>query len=63
MLTIIIIALIAVIALFAVKSLRMQFITQPVFHFFKKVLPPLSDTEREANQKHRKYKMNSLELN
>ena len=48
MLTIIIIALIAVIALFAVKSLRMQFITQPVFHFFKKVLPPLSDTEREA---------------
>ena len=48
MLTIIIIALIAVIALFAVKRLRMQFITQPVFHFFKKVLPPLSDTEREA---------------
>uniref|UniRef100_Q0HVE0 Acyl-coenzyme A dehydrogenase n=1 Tax=Shewanella sp. (strain MR-7) TaxID=60481 RepID=Q0HVE0_SHESR len=48
MLTIIIIALIAIIALFAVKSLRMQFITQPVFHFFKKVLPPLSDTEREA---------------
>lgn len=48
MLTIIIIALIAIIALFAVKSLRMQFITQPVFQFFKKVLPPLSDTEREA---------------
>ncbi|MGL5407164.1 MAG: acyl-CoA dehydrogenase, partial [Shewanella sp.] len=48
MLTIIIFALIAVIVIFAVKDVRMQLITRPVFRFFKKVLPPLSDTEREA---------------
>jgi len=48
MLTIIILALIAIVVLFAVKNIRMQFITRPVFSFFKKVLPPLSDTEREA---------------
>ena len=30
------------------ENIRMQFITRPVF--FKKVLPPLSDTEREATK-------------
>ncbi|MCH1931030.1 acyl-CoA dehydrogenase [Shewanella sp. A25] len=48
MLTVLIIVLIAAIAVFAIKGIRMQVITQPVFRFFKKVLPPLSVTEREA---------------
>jgi acyl-CoA dehydrogenase len=43
---ILIVALLVI--LFAVPGVRMQFITRPVFSFFKKVLPPLSDTEREA---------------
>ena len=34
--------------LFQVKSLRQQWITGPAFKLFKKVLPPLSQTEREA---------------
>ena len=46
--TLFILALLLIIVLFGVKSIRMQFITRPVFAFFKKVLPPLSDTEKEA---------------
>ncbi|ACA86819.1 acyl-CoA dehydrogenase [Shewanella woodyi] len=46
--TLFILALLVVIVLFGVKSIRMQFITRPIFSFFKKVLPPLSDTEKEA---------------
>lgn len=46
--TLLILALLVVIVLFGVKSIRMQFITRPIFSFFKKVLPPLSDTEKEA---------------
>ena len=34
--------------LFQVKSLRQQWVTGPAFKLFKKVLPPLSQTEREA---------------
>lgn len=45
-LLIIVIAL--VIALFVVKELRMRFISGPTLAFFRKVLPPLSDTERQA---------------
>lgn len=37
-----------VVALFVVKSLRQQWITGPIFKWFKKVLPPLTQTEREA---------------
>ncbi len=37
-----------VIVLFGVKNIRMQFITRPIFSFFKKVLPPLSNTEKQA---------------
>ncbi|WP_338593401.1 acyl-CoA dehydrogenase [Shewanella khirikhana] len=48
MITLLLLLVAAVIVLFAVKDLRMKFITQPVFAFFKRVLPPLSDTEREA---------------
>ncbi|MCG9696597.1 acyl-CoA dehydrogenase [Shewanella sp. Isolate11] len=40
--------LLVVIVLFGVKNIRMQFITRPIFSFFKKVLPPLSSTEKEA---------------
>ncbi|WP_428636994.1 acyl-CoA dehydrogenase [Shewanella sp.] len=46
--TLFILALLVIIVLFGVKNIRMQFITRPVFAFFKKVLPPLSDTEKEA---------------
>ncbi len=45
-LLIIIIAL--VVALFVVKELRFRFISAPTLRFFRKVLPPLSDTERQA---------------
>ncbi|ACJ29129.1 Acyl-CoA dehydrogenase [Shewanella piezotolerans WP3] len=46
--TLLILLIIAVVVIFAVKNIRMQLITRPVFSFFKKVLPPLSDTEKEA---------------
>ncbi|NVK54406.1 MAG: acyl-CoA dehydrogenase [Alteromonadaceae bacterium] len=37
-----------VVTLFMVKSLRQQWVTGPVFKWFKNVLPPLTQTEREA---------------
>ncbi|MBR9727264.1 acyl-CoA dehydrogenase [Shewanella intestini] len=46
--SIIILILIALAILFGVRDLRIRFITRPVFAFFKKVLPPLSTTEKEA---------------
>jgi acyl-CoA dehydrogenase len=46
--SIVILLVIAIIVLFGVRNIRMQFITRPVFSFFKKVLPPLSSTEKEA---------------
>ncbi|BAJ02291.1 acyl-CoA dehydrogenase [Shewanella violacea] len=46
--TLFILALLIIIVLFCVKNIRIQFITRPAFSFFKKVLPPLSDTEKEA---------------
>ncbi|OYW91547.1 MAG: acyl-CoA dehydrogenase, partial [Alishewanella sp. 32-51-5] len=36
------------VVLFGVTSIRRSLITKPVFGIFKKILPPLSDTEREA---------------
>ncbi|MCL1063135.1 acyl-CoA dehydrogenase [Shewanella benthica] len=48
MMTLFILALLIIIVLFGVKNIRMQLVTRPVFSFFKKVLPPLSDTEKEA---------------
>ncbi|QYJ87781.1 acyl-CoA dehydrogenase [Shewanella mesophila] len=46
--TVFILVLLILIVLLGVKNIRMQFITRPVFSFFKKVLPPLSNTEKEA---------------
>ena len=46
--SILLLLIVLIVVVFAVPSVRMQFITRPVFKFFKKVLPPLSDTEREA---------------
>ncbi|MGX9541434.1 acyl-CoA dehydrogenase [Shewanella sp. A22] len=46
--SIVILLVIAIIVLFGVRNIRMQLITRPVFSFFKKVLPPLSSTEKEA---------------
>ncbi|MCQ8877540.1 acyl-CoA dehydrogenase [Pseudoalteromonas shioyasakiensis] len=43
-----ILLLVVVIVIFAVKDIRMNLISRPAFKFFKKVLPPLSQTEREA---------------
>ncbi|MCL1142511.1 acyl-CoA dehydrogenase [Shewanella gaetbuli] len=48
MMSIIILLIIAIIVLFGVRNVRMQVITRPAFAFFKKVLPPLSSTEKEA---------------
>ncbi|ABV87658.1 acyl-CoA dehydrogenase [Shewanella pealeana] len=46
--TLLVLLLIAIVVVFSVKNIRMQLITRPVFSFFKKVLPPLSVTEKEA---------------
>ncbi|WP_404343127.1 acyl-CoA dehydrogenase [Pseudoalteromonas mariniglutinosa] len=46
--TVFILLLVAVIVIFAVKDIRINLITRPTFKMFKKVLPPLSQTEREA---------------
>lgn len=43
-----IILLVVVIIIFAVKDIRLNLISRPAFKIFKKVLPPLSQTEREA---------------
>ncbi|WP_111977402.1 acyl-CoA dehydrogenase [Algibacillus agarilyticus] len=37
-----------IITIFAVPNIRQQFITRPVFSIFKRILPPLSTTEKEA---------------
>ncbi|WP_251767027.1 acyl-CoA dehydrogenase [Shewanella indica] len=46
--SIILLIIVALIALFFVRNIRLQFVTRPILAFFRKVLPPLSDTEREA---------------
>ncbi|MEC8350670.1 MAG: acyl-CoA dehydrogenase, partial [Pseudomonadota bacterium] len=48
MTTVIILLLVAVIVIFAVKDIRINLVTRATFRLFKKVLPPLSQTEREA---------------
>ncbi|WNO60668.1 acyl-CoA dehydrogenase [Rheinheimera sp. MMS21-TC3] len=46
---IVLIVLLVVIAIvFGVPDIRRNFITKPIFSMFKRILPPLSDTEREA---------------
>lgn len=46
--SIFIILLVAIVVVFAIKDIRLNLITRPAFKLFKKVLPPLSQTEREA---------------
>lgn len=46
--TILIVLLVALVVLLGVADIRRNFITKPIFGIFKKILPPLSDTEREA---------------
>ena len=43
-----ILLLVVVIVIFAVKDIRLNLVSRPTFKMFKKVLPPLSQTEREA---------------
>src|SRR5690554_8102851 len=45
---ILILLVVVVVLLFAVPDIRRSIITRPAFAFFKRVLPPLSATEREA---------------
>lgn len=47
---IIILLVVVVVLLVAVPDIRRSLITRPAFAFFKRVLPPLSATEREAMQ-------------
>jgi alkylation response protein AidB-like acyl-CoA dehydrogenase len=46
--SVLIILLVALVVIFAIKDIRLNLITRPTFKMFKKVLPPLSQTEREA---------------
>ncbi|WP_166840686.1 acyl-CoA dehydrogenase [Rheinheimera pleomorphica] len=45
---VLLILVVAVAVIFGVADIRRNLITKPVFTVFKKILPPLSDTEREA---------------
>lgn len=45
---ILLVIVVAVAVIFGVADIRRNLITKPVFTIFKKILPPLSDTEREA---------------
>ncbi|MBY5920106.1 acyl-CoA dehydrogenase [Ferrimonas balearica] len=48
MMTLLFLILIALLVIFGVTDIRRQLISRPAFAFFKRVLPPLSQTEREA---------------
>ena len=45
---IIILLIVLLVIVLAVAEIRRSLITKPVFALFKRILPPLSDTEREA---------------
>ena len=47
---ILILLVVVVVLLFAVPDIRKSLVSRPAFAFFKRVLPPLSPTEREAMQ-------------
>ncbi|MDX1705114.1 acyl-CoA dehydrogenase [Pseudidiomarina sp.] len=47
---ILILIIVLLVLLFAVSEIRRSLISRPVLALFKRVLPPLSDTEREAMQ-------------
>ncbi|MFY8272537.1 acyl-CoA dehydrogenase [Pseudoalteromonas sp. SSDWG2] len=40
--------IVAIVVVLSVRDIRMNIVTRPVFHWFKKALPPLSETERDA---------------
>lgn len=46
--TLLLLIAVALLILFGVPTVRRRFISKPAFTFFKRVLPPMSDTEREA---------------
>ncbi len=46
--TFFILLLVVLIVIFAVRDIRLAVVSRPVFKLFKRVLPPLSQTEREA---------------
>jgi len=43
-----ILLVVLVVLVFAVGDIRRSLVTKPVFAIFKRILPPMSDTEREA---------------
>ena len=45
---ILILIIVLLVIVLAVGDIRRSLITKPVFKLFKRILPPLSDTEREA---------------
>lgn len=45
---ILLLLVVIVVVVFGVTDIRRNLVTKPVFGIFKKILPPLSDTEREA---------------
>ncbi|HSG52492.1 MAG TPA: acyl-CoA dehydrogenase family protein, partial [Rheinheimera sp.] len=45
---VLLILLVALVVILGVADIRRSLITKPIFAVFKKILPPLSDTEREA---------------
>ncbi|WP_037470079.1 acyl-CoA dehydrogenase [Shewanella marina] len=46
--SILLLVLLIIIVLLAIKEIRQQILTRPIFAFFKRVLPPLSETEQQA---------------
>jgi acyl-CoA dehydrogenase len=48
MITLLVLLLVAVAVVLGVPAIRKKLVTRPVFGIFKKILPPLSATEREA---------------
>ncbi|MER2493934.1 acyl-CoA dehydrogenase [Catenovulum sediminis] len=46
--TVLLILIIAVAILFGVTDIRKKWISEPIFKMFKRILPPMSETEKEA---------------
>ena len=48
MITLLVLLVLAIAVVLGVPAIRKKVVTRPVFGIFKKILPPLSATEREA---------------
>ena len=48
MITLLVLLVLAIVVVLGVPAIRKKVVTRPVFGIFKKILPPLSATEREA---------------